>query len=235
MNQENEHESFMVWASDHMVYGPVQLPTLLEWVKEGRVFPKTWVLSQKQNRWCHAEMIEQLREFFKPGSVAASANSLSNSAVGVRPEELRPFSAFASLSNQLLEQFIQFGELVSAPPGRVLIRRNDPSDSLYFILSGEVRARLMIGFEDKTLGRMAAGECFGEVAMFTGNARSADVVIQSDARMLRFTSEACLLLINQLPQVAAPILFGMARMMASRLTERTQQFQQEVAAGFLWR
>jgi CRP-like cAMP-binding protein len=117
----------------------------------------------------------------------------------------------------------------------VILQRNDPSDSLFFQLSGEVRARLMIGYEDKTLGIVKAGECFGEIAMFTRTPRSADVVVESDARMLRVTSEACLLLINQLPQIAAPILFGMARVLAARVSERNQMYQRDAASEFLWR
>jgi NTE family protein len=149
--------------------------------------------------------------------------------------ELRQFSAFAGLSNEQLEQFVRFGELVEAPPGQVILRNQDPSDSLFFLLSGELRVRLVVGREDKTLGRVVAGECFGEIAMFMRAARTADVIVESDARMLRVTSEAFLLLINQLPHIAAPILFGMARVMASRVSERNQQYQRDAASEFLWR
>ena len=53
--------------------------------------------------------------------------------------------------------------------------------------------------------------------------------------MLRVTSEAFLLLINQPPHIAAPILFGMARVMATRVSERNQQYQRDAASEFLWR
>jgi CRP-like cAMP-binding protein len=71
--------------------------------------------------------------------------------------------------------------------------------------------------------------------MFMRTPRTADVVVETEARMLRVTSEAFLLLTNQLPQIAAPILLGMARVMAGRVSERNQMYQRDVAAEFLWR
>ena len=224
----------MVWASDHMVYGPVDLPTLTQWVKEARVFPKTWVLTKNQNRWCTAETIDPLGPYFMrdtPVKVRQSSKKPDDVVV----EELRQFSAFSGLANQQLEQFVEFGELVEVPAGHVILRRHDPSDSLFFLLSGELRARILIGYEDKTLGGVKAGECFGEIAMFMRTPRTADVLAQTDARMLRVTSEAFLLLISQLPHIAAPILFGMAQVLASRVTERDRQYQRDIATGFLWR
>jgi hypothetical protein len=235
MTQEFEQDSFMVWASDHMVYGPVDIATLILWVKDARVFPKTWVLAKNQNRWCQAEAIEPLRPFFLQDSVAIPVDSGSNADPEVLAEELRQFSVFSGLTNQQLEQFVHFGQLLDAPAGQVILRCQDPSDSLFFLLSGELRARLTIRNEDKTLGRVKAGECFGEIAMFMRIPRTADVVAETDARMLRVTSEAFLLLITQLPQIAAPILFGMAQVMAGRVSERNQQYHRDATAEFLWR
>jgi hypothetical protein len=235
MSQDFEHDSFMVWASDHMVYGPVDLVTLVEWVKEARVFPKTWVLAKNQNRWCQAEMIDPLQVFFLRDFAAAVVSSGSKPGADVLAEEMRQFPAFSGLTNQQLEQFIEFGELVEAPHGRVILRRQDPSDSVFFLLSGELRVRLMIGYEDKTLGHVKTGDCFGEIAMFMRTPRTADVVVETDARMLRVTAEAFLLMINQMPQIAAPILYGMARVMAGRVSERNQMYQRDVASEFLWR
>jgi len=208
---------------------------LIEWVKEARVFPKTWVLAKQRNRWCPADTIETLRPYFLNASVATIVPPEPKSTVDVSAEELRQFSAFSGLSNHQLDQFIQFGELIETAVGQLVIRRDDPSDSLFFLLSGQLRARLIVGYEDKTLGRVKAGDCFGEIAMFVQKPRTADVITETEARMLRVTSEAFLLLMTQLPQIAAPILFGMARVMAERVSERNQQFQRDVASEFLWR
>jgi signal-transduction protein with cAMP-binding, CBS, and nucleotidyltransferase domain len=204
-------------------------------VKDGRIVPKTWVLALKQNRWCPAELIEPLCPFVLNESASAAASIQPKPSTGVLAQELRRFPAFSALSNQQLDQFIGFGELVEAPTGRVILRREDPSDSVFFLLSGELRARVMVGHEDKTLGRVKAGECFGETAMFMRTSRTADVVVEKDARMLRVTSEVFLLLIKQLPQIAAPVLFGMAGVMAGRICEQNQKNQRKAASELLWR
>ena len=49
MPTDNEEVHYKVWASDNVVYGPVVLETLLEWVADGRVTPDTWVFSQEVN------------------------------------------------------------------------------------------------------------------------------------------------------------------------------------------
>src|SRR5215468_9160367 len=179
----------MVLASDQLVYGPYELSTLISLAQEGRILPKTWVLAQNQNRWFLAEQIEPLRSFLLKDFAAAPSNIRPKPGTGVLAVELRKFPAFSGLNNQQLEEFIRFGELVEAPAGRVILKSQDPGDSVFFLLSGELRARVMVGHEDKTLGRVKAGECFGETAIFMRTPRTADVVVEKDARMLRVTSE----------------------------------------------
>jgi len=235
MSYDLSQESFKVWASDHMVYGPVDLNTLIQWVREARIFPQTWVLAQNQNRWCQAETIQPLREEFGQEGSSALTPPVTPAGAAAAPEELRQFALFSGLSNEQIQRFVQFGELVRVRQGHVILKRNDPGDSVFFVLSGSVRVRIIIGLEDKNLGRVPAGECFGEVAMLTGAPRSADVVAEVDVRLLRMTMEAFHLLMSDEPQLASPILLGMAQMLASRLAGRTQEYAREVASEFLWR
>jgi hypothetical protein len=232
---ELDHDTFMIWASDHMVYGPLDAIDLTQWIKDGRVHPKTWMMSKKQNRWCLAESIHALRPLFSSGSTGILTKPAVKPPASVIADELRQFPAFSGISNQQLEQFIHFGELVEAPAGRVIMKRRDPGDSLFFLLSGELRARVIVGQNEKILGRVKAGDCFGEIAMFMSTPRVADVVVESNARMLRVTSEAFLKLINEQPQIAAPILFAMARVLATRVSASNQEHQQAAVSEFLWR
>jgi hypothetical protein len=34
---------FKIWGEDHAVYGPMELPLLVDWVKEQRVTADTWI------------------------------------------------------------------------------------------------------------------------------------------------------------------------------------------------
>ena len=60
MPADNEEVHYKVWASDNVVYGPVLLETLLEWVADGRVLADTWVFSQEVNSWKPAKSLPPL-------------------------------------------------------------------------------------------------------------------------------------------------------------------------------
>ena len=235
MNTEDSQDSFKVWATDNLIYGPIPLDTLIQWAGENRVLADTWVHSQAENVWRLAREIPPLRRQFAPGVDTAFLLAQIQASHDVQPEELRRFSLFSSLSNAELKQFIAFGQLCEAAPGVVILKKGDPGDSFYLVLTGEVRARLVVGLEDKTLGQIPAGEFFGEMAMFNQAARSADVVAVQPARLLRMSSEAFQLLIKQLPALAAPVIFAIARVMAGRISQDNQRFQREVASEFVWR
>ena len=227
-------ETYRVWASDNQVYGPIPLATLTQWVQEARVFRETWVYLETSQEWRAANKIDPLREYFPPGeeTLFIERESAEGSIV---PEELRRFAILSSLSNQELAQLIRFGELVHAEPGEVILKRGDPGDALFFVLAGAVRARIFVGQEEKTLGEIPAGQFFGDMAMFTQSPRSADVVCEKEARLLRFGAESFRLLIGQNPAAAAPMLFAIAGTMAQRVLADNQRFQREVASGFVWR
>ena len=235
MKSEPSQDHYRVWATDNLIYGPIDLGTLVQWVQENRVLPETWLHSQRENVWRLAREMTALRRLFSPGIDTAFLEAQVQASHDVQPEELRQFSLFSALSNAELRQLVTFGELRQAQPREVLLRKGDPGDALYFVLSGEVRARLVVGLEDRTLGRIPAGEFFGEMAMFTQAPRSADVVVEQPTRLLRMSSAAFQVLIKELPALAAPVLFAMARMMATRISEDNQRFQREVASEFVWR
>ena len=56
--------SFKIWGVDGVVYGPVELPALVNWIKEERVTDGTWVYSEKEDAWRKAPEVSELRMFF---------------------------------------------------------------------------------------------------------------------------------------------------------------------------
>ena len=70
--------------------------------------------------------------------------------------------------------FVEAGaQYLTLEPGDVLLRHGERGDDVYFVLSGRLRAQT-----DATtiLGEIGRGEPVGELAMFTGEARSATIV-----------------------------------------------------------
>jgi CRP-like cAMP-binding protein len=71
--------------------------------------------------------------------------------------------------------------------------------------------------------------------MLSQTARSADVVAETPTRLLRLTSERFQELMAEYPPLAARLLYNMSRLLATRLSERNQQLQQDLASSFVWR
>src|SRR5437867_1765887 len=112
MARENTNDLFKVWAMDNIIYGPIDFATLRQWVAENRVLPETWVHSQCDNAWRQARQIATLRDALQTANGTADLPCAAGSAIA--PEELRQFSVFSGLSNELIEQFIRFTELYQA-------------------------------------------------------------------------------------------------------------------------
>lgn len=67
---------------------------------------------------------------------------------------------------------------------QAIIREGDPGDSLYLIKSGRVRVVTTKGGNMITLAELSAGEFFGEIALVTGQPRTATVLATTEAEVL---------------------------------------------------
>jgi CRP-like cAMP-binding protein len=236
MQVDSSSAVFKVLSSDNLIYGPIDLPTLVQWVQERRVQRETWVLLEASNDWIAAGSINALQPEFDAmaASVEAAPSAEANSPQ-ISIEELRGFERFAPYSNEELTLLITFCELVTAAKGDLIIKKGDLSDSMFLVLSGQVRARLRVGGVDTSLGTMEPGELFGEVAMLSQTARSADVVAEKSTRLLRLSAERFQEMIANHSQLAARLLFNIARLLATRMSQRNQELQKDLASSYVWR
>jgi CRP-like cAMP-binding protein len=236
MQVDSSAAVFKVLSSDNLIYGPIDLPTLVQWVQERRVQRETWVLLETSNDWVAAGSISALQpEFDALAASAEVAPSAESNSPQITIDELRGFERFAPYSNEDLALLISFCELVTAAKGDLIIKKGDLSDSMFLVLSGQVRARLRVGGIDTSLGTMEPGELFGEVAMLSQTARSADVLAEKSSRLLRLSAERFQEMITNHPQLAARLLFNIARLLASRMSQRNQELQKDLASSYVWR
>ena len=113
----------------------------------------------------------------------------------------------------------------------MLFNQGDPSDAMFLVLGGELRARTMIGGRETILATFGPGDFFGEMSLFDHGPRSADVVANVDSTLLKITSVAFDRLTREMPALATPFLQATARTLSARiradnkrLTRVTQQF-----------
>src|SRR5260221_8335533 len=204
MQNQSVEDSYKVRACDNLVYGPVSMAILLEWAKDERVLPDTWIHCASDDSWQKADAIPVLQRALQESSQDASgAVTAAAHHEEIAAEELRQFPLLAKLTVKQLEQVRRFGELCVAMPGTRIIKKGDPGDAFYLVLDGEVRVRLIIRMEDKTLCTIKTGEFFGEMALFNNSPRSADVVAVTEARLMRVTQEAFMLFVDEIPELAS--------------------------------
>lgn len=104
-----------------------------------------------------------------------------------------------------------FMSRIQMPEGRVVFRRGDVADRMYFLVSGEVDLP-EIGV------RLEPGVLFGEIAMFAPDgARTASAVCRTDTEMLWITSEDLMQICYQQPAVS----FHLLRLITRRLSENS--------------
>jgi hypothetical protein len=228
----SEQELFRVWDKDNTVYGPIGLSTLIQWIHEARVLPETFIQTESRKRWHRAADLAPLQKHLASKQKRVPSLAHFDRLAAFDPDELRQFTCFSDLADEELEQFAALGDCFEVVPGKLIVKEGDSGDAIYFVLSGALRVRLLVGIEkyEEVLCKVSDGEFFGEVGLFLQNVQPADVVAETDARLLRMSSNAFRLMVKQMPEVAAPILFALAATMAGRMTAGNQQFAWETPA-----
>ncbi|HEY7602470.1 MAG TPA: SLC13 family permease [Methylomirabilota bacterium] len=102
---------------------------------------------------------------------------------------LRTVSLFAELPREVLARLVSEFDELDLPAGRTLFSQGDPGDALYVVVSGAVEVRGERDGQGERVAVLGPGDCLGEMALVTGDPRSATVVTLSDTRLLRLDQE----------------------------------------------
>jgi NTE family protein len=109
---------------------------------------------------------------------------------------------FASDDAEILRTIQAEADYVDLASGATLLRQGDISDDVYFVLSGRLRA-----FSEpesgvrKILSEIGRGETIGELALFTGEPRSATIVAVRDSLLIKVTRAMIERAIMQNPEI----------------------------------
>jgi sulfate permease, SulP family len=116
-------------------------------------------------------------------------------------------------------------ERVELPEGTVLIRQDDPPDDVFVLESGRLRVELVTPQGTRMrLRTVRPGVVVGEVAMYTGVPRTADVVAETPSVVLRLTRASIEQLEAAEPELAAALHRWLARTLAERLGDTLKGF-----------
>ena len=228
-----ESRGYKIWGIDDVIYGPVDLLVLTGWVKEDRVSADTWIYDEAKDRWQKAAEIPELISLFSadaaPKNQAAYDTELISKAPTLKPGTLRRIKVFAGLADEQLTRLVKNMEVREVKAFEEVVRMGTPGDAMYLILQGEVRVRMMISGKETTLTTLTAGDFFGEISLFDHGPRSADVVANDNATLLRFTAAAFERIVRTAPELAAPFLLAMGKTLTARIRADNKRFRETIA------
>jgi hypothetical protein len=217
MGESSDEVNFHVWGVDRESYGPVELPVLVSWVKDGRVTAETWVFASQRDAWQRAAELPELQMFFR-----AKPREPGGAGAGGGPDRLearflRRVKVLGALADEQLERFASFLEVQKVPQWSVVVKQGEPGDSLFLILEGELRVRINVAGRETILATLSVGEFFGDISIFDQGPRSADVVANKDSLLVKVSAKAVQLLIKEAPETAAPFIFALGKTLAARI------------------
>jgi len=223
MATQVDSAQFFIWGIDQSAYGPVELPTLVSWIKDERVLAETWIFIARDVTWRRAMEIPELQMFFRRKTAAAAATP-----AGFQVGSLRRVKILAGLSDAQLERLAQLMELQRVPQWKVIVQQGEHGDAMYLILEGELRVRLLAGGKETILSTLGPGEFFGDMALFDQGPRSADVVANVDSTVLKITATAFEDLAKAAPDLAAPFLMATVKTLAARIRADNKRLRDSV-------
>lgn len=223
--QDNPAVQFRTWGNDNISYGPVELPGLVEWIRQGRVMRNTWVFRDDKTEWARALDLPELKILFKSKTPATVATATAH---GITPGALRRIKLFADMDERQLASFLQYMEVLKFPPGATVVNKGEHGDAMFLVLQGEVRARVIVAGRESTLAVMSVGECFGELSVLDESPRSADVIANLESIILKISSGALKRLFQEAPALAAPFLLGLNKTITSRVRTLTKRYEDSI-------
>jgi len=140
--------------------------------------------------------------------------------------DLGSLGLFAGLATDDLAVLAGAAERVTYPAGAVILREGDAADRVFLLLKGSVSARLDLGDgRSKRLATMDAGVTFGEMALLSGSARSADLIAETPVDCAVIGLAAIAELAATRPALHATLLANLGRLLAERLNRANREIR----------
>jgi predicted acylesterase/phospholipase RssA/CRP-like cAMP-binding protein/CheY-like chemotaxis protein len=141
----------------------------------------------------------------------ATVHQLLDQSIGTHPSQGGGFRIRDAIQNVLIFRDLSLEEidliaeklqLVKFPKDTVIFNIDDPGNCMYIIKSGEVKVIAGVGAIGEVLAYLGRGNYFGEMALLTGEPRSASVVTAMDSELFVLTKQDFDYLLKKYPSIA---------------------------------
>ena len=142
------------------------------------------------------------------------------------PDDLRAIALFESLDDVQLDKILERQRESTHQADQVIVMEQDWGESLFLLCDGLAKVRTYTSDGDEVvMSLLGSGDVFGEMAVFEGDSRSADVVALTPLRLvkLRIPPFAALLETN------TGLGVSLAKLEATRLRDLNRRFALQTA------
>lgn len=140
----------------------------------------------------------------------------------MRSIQVRETPLFQNLSGWEARKVVLLGALRSLEAGERAVQQGDVDSGMYLVVSGRLRACVSANGEERVVARLQPGDLFGEMALIERAPRSASVIAEESAEVLRFDAAALDRLRRRFPFTSLKLHHNIARVLSARLRETTQ-------------
>lgn len=116
-------------------------------------------------------------------------------------ERLAAVDIFAPLSTEETTMLAQAATSHVFAPGETVIRAGDPGSSMFVVHNGRVAVQLSENGRPRTVATLSEGAFFGEMALFTGEPRTASIVAMEETEVLEIGHQAMKLVFDANPDL----------------------------------
>ena len=108
---------------------------------------------------------------------------------------------FSCITPECRGAIAQMFKLKRFKKGDVIIKQGSPGDSMFLIKSGLVKVISKVEGKDDFISRLFSGDYFGEIALFTGKPRMAEVIAESDSELMEISRKDLKTVVQEHPKV----------------------------------
>jgi CRP/FNR family cyclic AMP-dependent transcriptional regulator len=133
---------------------------------------------------------------------------------------LQSISLFRGLDDEILRQLAKESRCREFQEGKVICYQGDPGATCHIIIRGKVRV-FLAGEDGRELSVriLTPGEIFGEMALFEGLPRSANIEALEETRTLEIAHEVLLTCLRKSPVLALNLLQALSARLRSSTVE----------------
>jgi SulP family sulfate permease len=129
-------------------------------------------------------------------------------------------------SAEMVERFMKYLEQVEFQADTVVINQGDESDSMYFVESGQLTAKLAVETgKFIRLRGMGPGTVVGEIGLFLNSPRTATVVATQPATLYRLSADRLKEMEAQDPDLASILQRWIMNLLGARLNDQNRTIE----------